>query len=326
MRCLARPAATCFFAVMAPAAAAAGATTEFVGPNPAVASLATEDLPAGVAEVITHPDGTRTRIVLPQALGQGIAMISRASPDDALNESVGVARDPSGISDLFLQRGGQATAPVTHDRPRRQLLGEYTYTALSDGRPRGWERFLMTIHEDGSRSLLMWNDIHARRAQMTTLVLVDADFLPRAAWANYWNESGYKGSALLRRESSGIAVDSVGAWGRHQETVTVDGHFSLGTHPVAGDGWHVHDEQAQVLALIASPDPLEAITGAARALPVERIGEETLSVPAGRFDTVHWRLAGRSDVWVHGEDRLVISMRQAGSDREYVLTRLERRP
>jgi translation initiation factor IF-1 len=36
---------------------------------------------------------------------------------------------------------------------------------------------------------------------------------------------------------------------------------------------------------------------------------------------VHYRIAGRTDVWLHGEDRLMVRMRQAQSDREYVLTR-----
>jgi hypothetical protein len=41
---------------------------------------------------------------------------------------------------------------------------------------------------------------------------------------------------------------------------------------------------------------------------------------------VHYRIAGRSDVWIHGEDRMLIRMRMPGAGLEYVLTRLETGP
>jgi hypothetical protein len=59
---------------------------------------------------------------------------------------------------------------------------------------------------------------------------------------------------------------------------------------------------------------------------VDSVGMRLVTVPAGTFDTVHYRIAGRSDVWIHGEDRMMIRMRMPGAGLEYVLSRLETGP
>jgi len=211
---------------------------------------------------------------------------------------------------------------------RRWLEGEYAYTTLSDGRDRGWERFRMTVHPDGTRSLLMWHGLRARSAQFTVLLRTAATFEPLEGYVSYWNDGKFKGSASLFRDGDRLDVESHGAWGEVREQPVVASPFSIGTHPISGDGWHLWVESlgpgpARVFGLEAGADPDKPIRGALRELPFERLGEERITVPAGEFDTVHYRLGGRTDVWLHGEDRLMVRMRNVAADREYLLTRLD---
>jgi hypothetical protein len=226
--------------------------------------------------------------------------------------------------------GAQATSAPDNTGPNASITrwaeGEYAYRSLADGRDRGWERFRLTVHPDGSRTLLMWHDLRARSAQFNVMLHVDGAFRPLDAFVSYWNDGRYKGSSAMMVAGPTLELVSRGAWGTLRETVQVPERFSIGTHPIAGDGWHIILEgpgapRAMVYGLEAGADPAKPIRGELREMPVERVGTERISVPAGEFDTVHYRFAGMTDVWISGDDRLMVRMRNARADRDYVLQR-----
>lgn len=119
-----------------------------------------------------------------------------------------------------------------------------------------------------------------------------------------------------------------GAWGTLRERVEVPERFTIGTHPISADGWHawVPDAEpgapARIYGLEASADAAKPIRGLVRDTPIERLGDGRIAVPAGEFDTVRYRILGSTDIWIHGEDRLMVRMRNERADRDYVLTRL----
>jgi len=216
----------------------------------------------------------------------------------------------------------------------RWAEGEYAYLEAASGRERGFERFRMTVHPDGSRTLLMWHDLTERNAQFTVLLRTEASFRPLEASVSYWNAGQYKGSASLFVDGGRLRLVSDGSYGSVRQEVEVPEAFSIGSHPVSGDGWHLRLEptgdadrfEAVVFGLDAAADARRPVTGRLTPMPVERLGAKRITVPAGTFDTVHYRIAGRSDVWIHGEDRMLIRMRMAGAGLEYVLRRLETGP
>ena len=226
------------------------------------------------------------------------------------------------------ERASGTPAPTGRNASvRRWAEGEYAYTTVGGARDRGWERFRVTVHADGTRSLLMWHGLRARNAQFTSLLRSSASFEPLEAWVSYWNDGKYKGSASIFRDGDALELESHGAWGTYREHGAVSSPFSIGTHPIAGDGWHLWVESlgpgpARVFGLEAGVGPDKPIRGALREMPFERIGEERIAVPAGEFDTVHYRIGGGTDIWLHGTDRLMIRMLNEAADREYVLTRL----
>jgi hypothetical protein len=213
----------------------------------------------------------------------------------------------------------------------RQAHGQYAYRTLSDGRDRGSEDFQLLVHPDGSRTMLIWHDLKARNAQFTVVLRVAKSFRPETAFVSYWVANGYKGSTTFQVQGDQVFAESVGPEGRISRSTEVPAQFSIGTHPVAADGWHLwyvddQPEKAGVINLFsveASPDLDKPILGQLVEMPYEVLGEEAVQTPAGTFQTTHYRLMGASDLWVTGEDRLLVRMIQPRFDREYLLLELE---
>ena len=217
----------------------------------------------------------------------------------------------------------------------RRASGTYRYETLGDARRRGEERFTLLVHPDGSRTLNVWHDLAARNAQFTVVLRTAADFRPLEAYVSYWNGARFKGSAHFLVDGGRLTATSRGPAGRVPQELDVPARFSIGTHPVAGDGWHAaasYDlarggrQTLQFYSLEASTDLARPVLGTLRPLEAERVGEEEVEVPAGRFKAVRWRLSGVNDLWVVGEDQLVVKSVIAARDLQYVLTELQRSP
>ncbi len=231
--------------------------------------------------------------------------------------------------------GATASAADTADAGNasivRRATGTYAYTTAAGGERRGEEHFQLFVHPDGSRTLSIWHDLTARDAQFTVVLRVAADFRPLEAYVSYWNAGQFKGSATFTVQDALLMAQSNGPYGSERATTKVPLAFSIGTHPVAGDGWHTwtYDEAGPaqqiftLYALEASSDLAKPVLGTLTPLPIERVGRERITVPAGSFETTHYRVAGVNDLWVTGEDRLVVRSSIPARGLEYHLVRLE---
>jgi hypothetical protein len=191
----------------------------------------------------------------------------------------------------------------------------------------GVESFHLAVHPDGTRSLVVWNDLRERASQMSVTLSVDPDFRAREAYARYWTAGKWRGSAWVRVEGARISLSSQSGGALGSVEAQAPARLSIGTHPVSGDGWHVaaakleHDKGiAKVFSLNPGGDPASPLLGQLVDLPIERVGSERVSVPAGSFDTQHYRLADASDYWITGEDWIVVKARVR--NHEYVLVDL----
>jgi len=211
----------------------------------------------------------------------------------------------------------------------RQASGRYEYRTLTDGRARGVEEFEMLVHRDGSRTLMMWHDLWAKNAQFSVVLRVAENFRPLTAFLSYWVADGYKGNATIRVDGDRLRATADGQSGVVEQSLDVPQNFSIGTHPVAGDGWHLWyvptDEPGRtgaisLYSLEATTDLAKPPLGAMVEMPYEYVGEEIVTTPAGRFETKHYRLLGATDIWVTGPDRILVRMTMEKFDRDYVLT------
>lgn len=216
----------------------------------------------------------------------------------------------------------------------RVVHGEYRNETIAGAERRGEENFELVVFADGSRTLSISSDLSARQAWFTVVLRAAADFRPLEAYASYWTGGGYKGSGRFIVEGEKLLADSSGPMTGQQKSETrVPALFSIGTHPVSADGWHTVSfepsgparQKFTLYSVEASADRTKPVLGKLVMLDIEYLGEETIEVPAGKFVTQRYRLAGMNDLWIHGPDRIVIRSDLPARGTRYVLTSLQSR-
>jgi hypothetical protein len=240
----------------------------------------------------------------------------------------------SGISFALAQT--PARAPETQG-PNTNVVrwheGEIAYRSISDHRARGSEQFTIFVHPDKTRTLIARNDIFARNVIMNVVLRADENFRPIEAYAAYWNDGGFKGSGVYRVQGDVLTAQFDGPSGRFTQLVRAPEKFSLLTHPLAFDGWHggTYDRirgGSQRIAML-NVDAISAPQNPNLVTPMEQtwelLGTDTVRVPAGQFETEHYRV-NDFDVWVTGADRILVKFDWKSIDREYVLSRYRSGP
>ncbi len=193
--------------------------------------------------------------------------------------------------------------------PLRTVEGRYENRETKSGRVLGTETFRVNAYADGSRCILIWSSSASRGTQISANVCVDPAFRPTNAYARYWLGGKYRGVAWLSVAGNEFSVMSaVGGGPLTSASVAVPERFSVGTHPISGDAWHVaaigakQGRIATSFTFDPSGDRSRPLSGSLVQIPVEYLPAERVTVPAGTFEARRFRLAGRTDYWVTGED------------------------
>ncbi|MBM3514990.1 MAG: hypothetical protein FJX59_14945 [Alphaproteobacteria bacterium] len=215
----------------------------------------------------------------------------------------------------------------------RWASGMYAYQTDDGQRQRGWERFHLNVHPDGTRTMIMWHDLFARNSQFSVMMRVAPDFRPLQAFANYWTVAGYKGSITIAVDGDRLRVTSDGPLGQMTQAVRAPRNFSIGSHPVSADGWHTWYEDlaakgvqksGQIYGIDASADLSRPLLGQLRPHEFEIVGREKITVPAGTFDATKYQSGGSPEgavqMWVATEDRIMIRTLIPGRRTDYLLT------
>jgi hypothetical protein len=345
-----------------------GGPAENTGPNKNLVSSAGGRLSRGAVledwQLLTHPDRSRTLIVwrVDRRRGTQSDAIFRVAADSSVlagyvheqpragSAHTEFARDrlpglaagifslaqvPGNLPALIAPAAKPSAEPGSRSLRRagvvRWAKGRYAYTTFRDGRARGTEDFHLTVHTDGSRSLTMWHDIFARHSQFSVNLNIDAAQRPTAAFISYWTVNGYKGSTHIKVDGSQLLADYRGPAGELKQTLAVPARFSIGSHPVAGDGWHTFSCEgavgrpgnARVYSMEATADLAKPMLGELTDLPCEAFGAERITVPGGTFDTLHFRLGGVSDIWITPQDRMMVKFTTEKFDRTYTLVEFQ---
>jgi hypothetical protein len=218
----------------------------------------------------------------------------------------------------------------------RTVTGKMIFRTLSDGRVRGGEEFRLLVHPDGSRQIFISKDFKAVNAQQSMVTRVDARFRPLETWASYWTRDGFKGSIYLTVSGNELNAVAFGPKGRIETTLQVPPGISVVHHGEVMNGWYYWAEDpnskapqtSSVFILNAAPRGDAQVAGFLTESKFTRLGIEKVTTPAGTFDAVHYRLEGMEslEMWVAGEDRLLVRQTDAKHDREYVLTELSVTP
>ena len=181
----------------------------------------------------------------------------------------------------------------------------------------GFEEFRMTHHADGRRVMRAYCELNDTPPLIRDVVqAVDAGFHPQESFVHLTNDNRFRGSAWYRFTDSEATAHGHAADGSlvNESTHVSRAMRGFGSHNLTSDGWLTarYDvsagpgEQHFEGNLMTSRDHRGA-TGPAFARTNSRLdyhGEETVDVPAGRFNCYHFAISGTNhghppyDFWV----------------------------
>jgi len=244
----------------------------------------------------------------------------------ALLTSLTVGLDPATAQQAVPENTGPNTSIV------RTVTGKMTFRTLSDGRVRGGEEFRLLVYPDGSRQIFISKDFKAVNAQQTLMTRVDARFRPLETYASYWTREGFKGSMYVTVSGNELNAVALGPRGRVETSLQVPPGISVVHHGEVMNGWYYWSEDSgskapqtsSVYVLNAAPRGDAQVSGFLTESRFTRLGTERVTTPAGTFDATHYQLTGMEalDMWIAGEDRLLVRQTDTKNDREYVLTEM----
>lgn len=209
----------------------------------------------------------------------------------------------------------------------RSASGTIQYRTLDDGAARATEQWTLMVHPDGSRTLNT-RILNPEAPSRTTIVQrVDADFRPLDTFVERWVGAHYQAIGLFSRRGRQMNGLSRSLRGEYAHDVTVPEEVTLISHALAADAWQVVPDdlklgetfQMTAYSIQFATDAAAPLLGSILRAPVRWIGQETITVPAGHFDTTRMRLADTFDVWFFGPDRTLARMVHEERGREYVL-------
>ncbi|NKB44954.1 MAG: hypothetical protein GKS03_11820, partial [Alphaproteobacteria bacterium] len=90
----------------------------------------------------------------------------------------------------------------------REIRGIIAYRALGTGTARGEERFHISAHPDGSRTISTISRYGPRDIQRHSLYRIDATLRPIDATVQYWIEGAWRASGLITVDQAGLSTSS----------------------------------------------------------------------------------------------------------------------
>lgn len=213
----------------------------------------------------------------------------------------------------------------------RQASGVIAYRSLSTGAIRGEERFHISVHPDGSRSVMAVSRYGPRDIQRQSLYRIDVDNRPIDATLQWWIEGAWRASGLITVDKANLSASSRGPASESSHNIVVTDRFAVLPHQLSPDAWRVllYDKTlggVQPLTMY-DLDPLaeepDGLLGKITTQRFEYKGEVSIDVPAGTFVTDHFRLEDAIDMYVTGPDAILVKWRFEAIDREHVLMKLE---
>ena len=228
---------------------------------------------------------------------------------------------------IFAGQGNAQEMPA-NDTTERWLKGQYTYRTIPEHRIRGTEDWSLTVHADGTRTMVASVDNIDAGVRFQLVHRVDAVFKPIEVFVSHWVRGESRGTSHVTVEGDELKATIRGPAGHAVQTLKVGDTFSVQPHPVSTDGWrgsfYDHEKGGEQIStnfnISVAPDSTSPLLGMMQEETVEFIGNERITVPAGTFDTAHYKFRGVADIWVDPKDRVVIRYAYFNLNREYTLT------
>ena len=209
----------------------------------------------------------------------------------------------------------------------RWAEGKIAYRVKSTGHVNGYERWRLDVHPDGTKTVVATVHYSPRPVLRHVVHRVDAADRPLDTFMAYWIDGAWRGNAWFVMEGDSWRGRILGPDGTFTHAVKPAGRFAMLPHVLAVDSWRarlVDKSQSGTQAVLAYNVDATALAGTSvmgklMDYDMAYIGAERITVPAGEFDTEHYRIEGVVDLYLFGPDSLVAKFVYAGIDREHLL-------
>ncbi len=227
----------------------------------------------------------------------------------------------------------QENVDAVYEGPKiieRAVSGVHVCTGLTDGQPCGEDRWTMTVHTDGTRTLRSFLNQTSQGTQINLVLRAEADtFRPIDAYANVYSQGAFYGTGLYVVDGDKLHVTVNGAEENFTETIDLPEKFTLLLHPISADGWHygagydLTKGGMQMHNLCTLGAAGRSVHCAVYPIGLEFLGMETLTVPAGTFNTEHYKFGKDTEVWITGPDRIMIQHEYRVRQSRYQLVEID---
>ena len=230
--------------------------------------------------------------------------------------------------------GWEPVAAADNASIARWAKGTIEYRMLETGAVIGSEDWHLSVHPDGSRTLQTVNRLDLADAQRHVTLRVEESFRPLELTAVYYTGGVWRGTGLFS-----VAGDTLHAVvktpnGLIQQERPVPDDFAFIPHPLATDAWATWSydrarggvQTRTVYDLDGRADSAGSMLGKLYDQPLELIGTQEVTTPAGTFQTDHFRAGEYAHIYLTGPDAILVRF-VWDSDTyktEFVLKSLER--
>lgn len=225
----------------------------------------------------------------------------------------------------------EAAAQAQNASIVRWAAGTIAYRVASTGVVNGYEHWRLTVYPDGARTMAADVAYAPRDVARHVIHRIDAGWRPIETYALYWIGGQWKGSALVSRTSDGLQVAATTPMGPKNQGLATPDHIAIVPHLLAVDSWRAHhvDKSNPAPQPVTSynfnalGDGPDALLGRVMDYRIRYVGPERVTVAAGTFATEHYKIEDAVDLFLTGEDHLVVKFIYAAIDREHHLVSFE---
>ena len=222
----------------------------------------------------------------------------------------------------------EAPQPTDATLVKKIYSGTNVCKGLTDGSPCGSERWNMTVYEDGTRTIRTFLNSTDTASQITMVMRVDEDFKSIDAFSHGYSMGKFLGSGFYAVEGDKLKQTINTPDGVFVEELDVPENFSLLLHPVSADGWHYAYYDQKKLGQQTSQQCTLGAAGrsvmcAFSERMLEFVANETITVPAGTFDTHRFKFGDSTELWLMGPDRIIVQHEYGEGNSRYQLTEYE---
>ncbi len=232
---------------------------------------------------------------------------------------------------LALAGPASAAGQVAPSNASITARAQRAYRYLRDGEAVGQEQWRSVVHPDGSRTVSTFQDFFGPGVFRSCTHRVDERLRPLDSFQVTWTAAGPLGSSHAAVDGETLMVSLNGPEGARTESFEIPDGFCIVAHPLATEGFYfwsydlaVGGEQTVSAYVFNSGRfPNSDLMGQRTEMPIEFVGRETVTTPAGTFDCAHFKAVKVLDLWILENEGVTVRLTEGPGGGEYILSEYE---